>query len=85
VAADLVPLLLMSEPERAEGEAADDVLAEAESCLLTLRLMKVERRLKDLAMEIVAAERAGDDERRDKLVMENLAWTRRRSTLLPRN
>jgi len=85
VAADLVPLLLMSEPERAEGEAADEVLAEAESCLLTLRLMKVERRLKDLAMEIVAAERAGDDERRDKLVMENLAWTRRRSTLLPRN
>jgi len=85
VAADLVPLLLMSEPERAEGEAADEVLAEAESCLLTLRLMKVERRLKDLAMEIVAAERAGDDERRDKLIMENLAWTRRRSTLLPRN
>ncbi|HEY1403801.1 MAG TPA: DNA primase, partial [Pyrinomonadaceae bacterium] len=48
VAADLVPLLLMSEPpeERAQGEAADDVVAEAESCLLTLRLMRVERRLK---------------------------------------
>ncbi|HZG53317.1 MAG TPA: DNA primase [Pyrinomonadaceae bacterium] len=86
VAADLVPLLLMSEPvERGEGEAADDVVAEAESCLLTLRLMRVERRLKDLAIEITIAERAGDNERRDALVMENLHWTRRRSALLPRN
>jgi DNA primase len=85
VASDLVPLLLMSEPSRDEGEATDDVLAEAESCLLTLRLMRVERRLKDLALEIAAAERAGDNERRDALVMENLTWTRRRSALLPRN
>jgi DNA primase len=86
VASDLVPLLLMSEPEaRAEGEVADEALAEAESCLLTLRLMRVERRLKDLAIEINAAERAGDNERRDALVMENLNWTRRRSALLPRN
>ncbi|HEX8636090.1 MAG TPA: DNA primase [Pyrinomonadaceae bacterium] len=86
VASDLVPLLLMSEPvERGEGEAADDVVAEAESCLLTLRLMRVERRLKDLAIEITIAERAGDNERRDALVMENLHWTRRRSALLPRN
>jgi hypothetical protein len=76
----------MSEPvERAQGEATDEVLAEAESCLLTLRLMRVERRLKDLAVEITAAERAGDNERRDALVMENLNWTRRRSALLPRN
>jgi DNA primase len=85
VASDLVPLLLMSEPARDEGEATDEVLAEAESCLLTLRLMRVERRLKDLAIEITAAERAGDTERRDALVMENLNWTRRRSALLPRN
>jgi DNA primase len=86
IAADLVPLLLMSEPEaRAEGEAMDDLQAEAESCLLTLRLMRIERRLKDLAIEIAAAERAGDNERRDALVMENLTWTRRRSALLPRN
>jgi DNA primase len=86
IAADLVPLLLMSEPvERAEGEVADEALAEAESCLLTLRLMRVERRLKELAVEIAAADRAGDAERRDALVMENLNWTRRRSALLPRS
>ena len=80
----LVALVWWSEPLRAEGEAPDDVLAEAESCLTTLRLMRVERRLRELAAEISAAERAGDEARRNELVMENLEWTRRRNALLPR-
>jgi hypothetical protein len=49
VAADLVPLVLMHEPERAEGEATDAFLEEAESCLMTLRLMSYDRRIKELA------------------------------------
>ncbi|MGH9941685.1 MAG: DNA primase [Pyrinomonadaceae bacterium] len=77
----LVAMLWWGEPERATGEAADDVLAEAESCLTTLRLMRVERRLKDLGHEIAAAEREGDAARRDELVLENLEWTRRRIQL----
>ncbi len=81
LAADLVPLLLMSEPQRAEGEAIDDVMTEAESCILTLRLMKVDRRLKELASNISAAERTGETRRRDELIMENLEWTRLRSSL----
>ncbi|MDQ3754580.1 MAG: DNA primase [Acidobacteriota bacterium] len=80
-ASKLVALLWWSEPARAEGEAEDDVLAEAESCLTTLRLMRVERRLKELAQEIAAAERAGDEARRDQLILENLEWTKRRSAL----
>ena len=80
----LVALVWWSEPERAEGEATDEVLAVAESCLTTLRLMRVERRLKELTAEIAAAERAGDEARRNELVMESLAWTRRRNALLPR-
>jgi DNA primase len=84
VAEDLVPLLLMHEPERAEGEATDAVLAEAESCLTALRLIRIERRLRALLSEIAAADRAGDAERRDRLVMEQLEWTRRRNALLPR-
>jgi len=83
VAADLVPLLLMSEPNHGEP-ATDDPMADAERCLVALRLMKVDRRLKELAAEIAAAERAGDDARRDRLVMENLEWTRLRATLIPR-
>ncbi|HEV2707464.1 MAG TPA: DNA primase [Pyrinomonadaceae bacterium] len=84
VAADLVAMLLMGDPVRAEGEATDDVLAQAESCVVTLRLMRVDRRLKELAVEIVEAERAGDAARRDQLVLENLEWTRLRGALMTR-
>jgi DNA primase len=83
VAADLVPLVLMHEPERAEGEATDAFLEEAESCLMTLRLMSYDRRLKELAAEIAAADRAGEDARRDRLIMEDFELKRRRTALLP--
>ena len=84
VAADVVPLVLMHEPERAEGEATDAFLEEAESCLMTLRLMSYDRRLKELAAEITAADRAGEDALRDQLIMEDFELKRRRTTLLPR-
>ncbi len=80
----LVALVWWSEPTRAAGEAIDETLAAAESCLTALHLLHVERHLKDLAIEIATAERAGDEARRNELVMENLDWTRRRNTLLPR-
>jgi DNA primase len=83
-ASDIVPLILMHEPERAEGEATDHFLTEAESCLMTLRLMSYDRRLKELAAEITAADRAGDETRRNELVMEDLELKRRRTVLLPR-
>ena len=66
-----------------QGEATDQFLAEAESCLLTLRLMNYDRRIRELAAEIAEADRAGDDARRDRLVMEDLDLKRRRSALLP--
>ncbi|MDQ3804782.1 MAG: hypothetical protein M3416_13240, partial [Acidobacteriota bacterium] len=83
-AADIAALVLLHEPERAEGEAADAFLAEAESCLMTLRLMSYDRRLKELASEISAADRAGDPDRRDRLIMEDLELKRLRTALLPR-
>jgi DNA primase len=81
LAADLVPLLLMSDSERAEGEAVDDTLKEAESCLNALRLMMVDRRINELSVEIAAAERRGDAEQRDRLALEHLEWARRRKTV----
>ena len=84
VAADLVPLLLMSEPQRAEGEAVDDLLGNAESCLVALRLISLDRKISELSTEMAAAERAGDNGRRDQLAIEHLEWTRRRSALLYR-
>jgi DNA primase len=83
LAADLVPLVLMHERERAEGEATDAFLEEAESCLMTLRLMSYDRRLRDLASEITAADRAGQDALRDQLIMEDFELKRRRTALLP--
>jgi DNA primase len=84
VAADVVPLVLMHEPERAEGEATDAFLEEAESCLMTLRLMSYDRRIRELAGEITAADRAGDEALRDRLIMEDFELKRRRTALLPR-
>jgi DNA primase len=83
VALDLVPLLLMAEQEREQDEAMDDVLKIAESCLMAMRLMSVDRRINQLGIEIASAERAGDTERRDRLSLEHIALTRRRSVLLP--
>ncbi len=84
VAENLVPLLLMSEPARERDEANDAVLAEAESCLVALRLMMVDRRIRELAVEIASADRAGDGARRDELIMEDLEWKRYRISLMPR-
>ena len=82
VASDLVPLLLMGESERAEGEAVDDVLAVAESCFLALREMTIDRRLNELRTEAAGAENAGDTERQNRLTLEIMEWQRRRAELL---
>jgi DNA primase len=79
LAADLVPLLLMSESQREEGEALDDLMKIAMGCLDTLRLMSMDRRIGELGLEMAAAERAGDLERRDQLALEHLEWTRRKN------
>jgi hypothetical protein len=83
VAADIIGRVLIHVSERAEGEATDAFLVEAQSCLTRLRLMKLDRLIKDLAAEIAAADRAGDDARRDRLIMEDLEIKRRRAALLP--
>lgn len=81
VAADLVPLLLMSEAEREGDEPADDVLVNAESCLTALRLLMIDRHINELVAELATAEREGDTERRDRLVLEHLDWARRKKQL----
>jgi DNA primase len=81
LASDFVPLLLMGESQRAEGEAVDDTLATAESCLNALHLMMVDRRINELSVEISTAERTGDTERRDRLALEHLEWARRRNSI----
>lgn len=75
---EMVPSLLMSELD----EGADARLAAAERCLRALQLMSVDRRLEDLTAELAAAERNGENERRNQLADEHLVLVRRRSKLL---
>src|SRR5262249_6170519 len=81
--AQLLPRLLMSEPF--EAETSEERLASAKGCIGALRLMNIERRINELAAELAEAERAGDTLRRDRLAVEHLEWTKRRSALLPRS
>ncbi len=81
LAADLVPLLLMSEPQREEDEALDDLLASAESCLTTLRLIALDRKILELGAEMVAADRTGDTERHQRLSLEKVELTKRMAAL----
>jgi DNA primase len=79
-----LPELWMHEPERAEGEAVDVFLSEAEGCLTTLRLMSYERRIKELAAEIAAAGRAGDEARHGTLLMKKFELEKQLYVLRPR-
>lgn len=83
-AADIVPLLLMSDVGRDADEAADDHIAKAESCLMTLRLMSIDRRIDELRTAERAAERSGDMTRLHEVMNERLDLTKRRANALPR-
>jgi DNA primase len=78
---DLLSVILLSENERGEGEAIDDFLMKAEKCLVTLRTMAIERRLREIKDEIVAAEQNGEIERFNNLLMEQLELSRLRLEL----
>ncbi|MFN2492078.1 MAG: toprim domain-containing protein, partial [Pyrinomonadaceae bacterium] len=81
---ELLPSLLMAEVESAEAEELEVRQLAAQKCLDALRLMKVDRRITEIASEMAAAERNGEVERRDRLSIEHLELARRRSSLLPR-
>ena len=76
---ELLPRLILNE----SPESFDESLATAESCLNTLRLMKLDRRIDELRSEAAEAERAGDTELRDRLALELLELSKRRAGFLP--
>lgn len=81
LAHDHVPLLLMSEPQRAQGEAIDETLIIAEKCLVALRLMALDRHITELGAEIANAERNQDIEQLERLIVERAELTRKRGAL----
>jgi hypothetical protein len=70
---------MMNEP----AESFDESLADANSCLDALRLMKLDREIDELSSRIAEADRAGEDELRDQLAMKKLGLSKQRGTFLP--
>jgi len=72
VAADLVPVLMMGEPKRGDGEVIDTVLADAEQSVYTLRKMAITERIQVVAREALEAEQRGQTELFAQLTYEQL-------------
>lgn len=81
VAAELAPMLLMSDAVLAEDRNAR--ITAAQDCLDTLRGMKVDRRIEELKTELVAAERSGDNVRLAEISKEQIELTRLRGAPRP--
>jgi DNA primase len=75
---ELLARLMISE----QTESFDDALAQADSCLNALRLLKLDRHIDELSSEIAEAERAGEAEKRDRLSMELLELSKQRGGFL---
>ena len=61
IAEDLLPILLMSEHGRDEGEAIDDILLVAEKCVIALRLMALSTRIIGVSNQLILAQQEGND------------------------
>lgn len=82
IAEDLVPLLMIGEPRRGEGEVIDSVFHEAENCILSLRSMAIQNRIQEVSQELLAAEQTGDTELVNLLVAEQLDLSKMKHMLL---
>ena len=80
LAAELLPRLMIHET----AESFDESLADANSCLDALRLMKLDREIEELGARIADADRTGEHDERDRLAMKKLELSKQRSTFLPK-
>ena len=82
---ELLAMILMSETAREPDEAMDEVLTRAETCVLALRQMAVDRRLREIKDELAGVEQAGEMERMNRLILEQLELSRLRNELTAAN
>jgi len=76
LASDFVPVLMMSEPPREAGDAIDEVLHDAESCVFSLRSMAISNRILEISQELIHAEQSGNNELLGHLVTEQIELAR---------
>src|SRR5688572_1551890 len=82
---DFVSLLMIGEPKREPDEVIDNVLHEAENCVLSLRSMAIQNRIHEVSQELLAAERAGDTSGINRLVAEQLELSKMKQSLLSKD
>lgn len=82
LATDFVPLLMMGEPKREPGEVIDEVLHDAENCVLSLRSMAIQNRIHEVSQELLAAERTGNTAMINQLVGEQLELSKMKLSLV---
>jgi DNA primase len=81
-AAELLARLMMADTAT---ESFDESLAAADKSLKAIKLLNVERAIEELRSQLAEAQRAGDDEKLDRLVMEEQELKQQRGSLLARS
>ena len=84
-AKELVPALLIGETQWEEGDNAPSFKVFAEKCLDALRLVNIDRRIRELNAEIASAERTGDETKMVELISEYSGLNRRRRSFEPQS
>ncbi|HMQ04205.1 MAG TPA: DNA primase [Pyrinomonadaceae bacterium] len=82
LAEDFIPLLAMGESKRGEGETIDNVLHDAENCVLSLRSMAIQTRLHEVSQELIVAEQSGEPDVVNQLVAEHLELSKMKLAVL---
>ena len=84
-ALELLPRLLIGEIQSMESEKGNDPRVTAEKCLDALRLVNIDRRIRELSAQIAEAERLGDDARIVELISEYGGLDRLRKSFEPQS
>ena len=84
-ALELLPRLLIGEIQSMESEKGSDPRVAAEKCLDALRLVNIDRRIRELSAQIAEAERLGDDARIVELISEYGGLDRLRKSFEPQS
>jgi hypothetical protein len=82
IASEMLPMLLMSEVP--EGTELTDRMLLAERCLDRLRLMRIDRRIDDLRVELSEAQRTENETEVARLSAEQIELTRLKIALSPK-
>jgi DNA primase len=85
LALELLPMLLMGGTQVADDDKPRESRVTAEKCLDALRLVNIDRRIRELSAEIAEAERMGDETRVVELISEHGGLDRLRKSFEPQS